>query len=62
MILKWTLILDSVTNITVDWENFVVKKVTWNKSSARFNFVKTESIVRMYEYKRTTLVNNFREF
>ena len=25
--------------ITVDWESFVVKKVTWNKSSTCFNFV-----------------------
>ena len=32
---------------TVDRENFVVKKVTWNKSSTRFNFVKAESIVCM---------------
>ena len=30
---------------TVDQENFVVKKVTWNKSSTRFDFVKAESIV-----------------
>ena len=30
---------------TVDRENFVVKKVTWNKSSVRFNFVKRESIL-----------------
>ena len=30
---------------TVDRKNFVVKKVAWNKSSARFNFVKAESIV-----------------
>ena len=29
----------------VDWENFVIKKVTWDKSSACFNFVKTKSIV-----------------
>ena len=32
---------------TVDRENFVIKKVTWNKSSAHFNFVKAESIVCM---------------
>ena len=31
---------------TVDRENFIVKKVTWNKKSlTRFNFVKAESIV-----------------
>ena len=30
---------------TVDQENFVVEKVMWDKSSARFNFVKAESIV-----------------
>ena len=30
---------------TVDRENFIVKKVTWNKSSTHFNFVKAESIV-----------------
>ena len=28
---------------TVDQENFVVKKVTWNKSSMHFNFVKAEA-------------------
>ena len=30
---------------TVDQENFVVKKVTWDKSSTRFNFIKAESII-----------------
>ena len=30
---------------TIDWENFIIKKVTWNKSSTRFNFVKAETIV-----------------
>ena len=30
---------------TIDWENFVVKKVMWDKSLMRFNFVKAESIV-----------------
>ena len=30
---------------TVDREKFVIKKVTWDKSSTRFNFVKAESIV-----------------
>ena len=31
--------------ITVDRENFVVKKVTCDKCSTYFNFVKAESIV-----------------
>ena len=30
---------------TVDQENFVVKKVKWDKSLMHFNFVKAESIV-----------------
>ena len=30
---------------TVDWENFIIKKVTWDKNSMRFNFAKAESIV-----------------
>ena len=30
---------------TIHRENFIVKKVTWNKSSVHFNFVKTGSIV-----------------
>ena len=47
---------------TVDQENFVDKKVTWDKSLMNFNFVKAESIVCMHEYKRTTLLKNFREF
>ena len=32
---------------TVDRKNFIVKKVTWDKSLTRFNFVKAESIVCM---------------
>ena len=32
---------------TIDRENFVIKKVMWNKSSTHFNFVKAESIVCM---------------
>ena len=32
---------------TVDRENIVIKKVTWNKSLMRFNFVKAESKVCM---------------
>ena len=30
---------------TVDQENFVVKKVTWDKSLTYFNFIKAESMV-----------------
>ena len=30
---------------TVDRENFIVEKVTWDKSLTCFNFVKAESIV-----------------
>ena len=30
---------------TVDWENFIIKKVMWDKSSTRFNFIKAKSIV-----------------
>ena len=33
--------------ITVDRENFVVKKVVWDKSLTGFNFVKTECIACM---------------
>ena len=47
---------------TVDRENFIVKKVMWDKSSKRFNFIKAESIVYIYKYKRTTLLINFMSF
>ena len=30
---------------TIDQENFVVKKVRWDKSLTCFNFIKAESIV-----------------
>ena len=36
--------LYSVNTNTVDLENFVAKKVIWDKGSTHFNFVKAESI------------------
>ena len=47
---------------TIDQENFVVNKVMWDKTLTHFNFVKAESIVCTYEYKRTTLLKKFSEF
>ena len=42
VIQKWLFL---VYVYTVDRENFIVKKITWDKCSMRFNFVKAESIV-----------------
>ena len=45
---------------TVDRENYVVKKVMWDKSSTCFNFIKAESIVCMST--KNYVSKNFREF
>ena len=45
---------------TADWKNFVVKKVTWNKSLTRFNVVKANSIV--CTSTKNYVSKNFREF
>ena len=47
---------------TVDRENFVGKKVTWDKSLTRFNFVKSESIACTSTKELRMLVKNFHEF
>ena len=46
---------------TIDWESFVIKKVMWDKSSMHFNFVEAE-IYSMYEYTKSYITKNFREF
>ena len=44
--------ISSLYLFTIDQENFVVNKVTWDKkSSMHFNFTKEESTVCTYEYK-----------
>ena len=46
---------------TIDRENFVVKKVTWDKSSTHSNFVEAESD-SMYGYTKSYITKNFCEF